>query len=765
MFSASSRTRTRINFRFPFSTEGGRLEEELKYTLKSLGEASSATHQLVIQIPKDPNASVLHPQALLTHLEVLRQATSVQVQMFDTTWTLKDMCYTMNIPSFETHLAEQIFENIMPCAIITPLDCFWEGSKLLGPEYPVHIPKLPNNKLQWTNLNPQEVVRQIKQLNFQFPFDTIEHYMKRAGVTTGYTEKPCLDPRDKQCPKTAPNYNGSQPDVGAELTGGCYGYAAKYMHWPETLVAGGVTRNRTGHLKKVKALQTVVQLMGEREMYEVWNDNYKVHHVGWTPDKAAAVLNAWQKKFSAEVRKIMKSETVTPYYEIFAFSSAALDGILEKYSSPSPISLAIGTAATVIYAAVTLLRYRDPVRGQSGVGIAGVLLISVSTAAGLGFCALLGIAFNAATTQVIPFLALGLGVDHIFLLTHEYSKRENNDNTGEILKKVGLSILFSAAATAGSFFVGVLIPVPALRTFCLQSAILLSFNLAAVLLVFPAMISLDLRRRRSGRIDILCCCLPPRRPTHMESVANECKHDLQKEVIVAYRERDCLDFSLSRFVEKYYAPFLLKGSVKFIGMVLLILVLIFGLYGVMRIQDGLELTDLVPKNTDEYKFLNAQGKLFGFYTMFAVTQGDFEYPTNQKLLHEYHEAFVRVSHMSKNDNGGLPEFWLSMFRDWLIDLQKVFTREFNEGRLTQERWYANASDDAILAYKLLVQTGHVDNPIDKSLVTQVQLVDQDGIINPKAFYNYLSAWAWNDIFAFGASQVREELLDKSGMVY
>jgi len=34
----------------------------------------------------------------------------------------------------------QIFENIIPCAIITPLDCFWEGSKLLGPDYPVNIP-------------------------------------------------------------------------------------------------------------------------------------------------------------------------------------------------------------------------------------------------------------------------------------------------------------------------------------------------------------------------------------------------------------------------------------------------------------------------------------------------------------------------------------------------------------------------------------------------------------------------------------------------
>lgn len=46
----------------------------------------------------------------------------------------------------------------------------------------------------------------------------------------------------------------------------------------------------------------------------------------------------------------------------------------------------------------------------------------------------------------------------------------------------------------------------------------------------------------------------------------------------------------------------------------------------------------------------------------------------------------------------------------------------------------------------------MDNPIDKSLVTQLRLVDKDGIINPKAFYNYLSAWTSNDALTYGASQ-------------
>lgn len=151
------------------------------------------------------------------------------------------------------------------------------------------------------------------------------------------------------------------------------------MHWPEQLVVGGVTRNRTQHLKKAKALQTVIQLMGEREMYEYWNDHYKIHHVGWSPEKAAEIVTAWQQKFSAEVNKIMQSDTIpSSSYDIFAFSTAALDDILGKYSSPNPFSLGIGVAVTVVYVALTLLRWKDPVNGQSGVGVAGVLLIGKS---------------------------------------------------------------------------------------------------------------------------------------------------------------------------------------------------------------------------------------------------------------------------------------------------------------------------------------------------------------------------------------------------
>lgn len=111
-----------------------------------------------------------------------------------------------------------------------------------------------------------------------------------------------MNASDPMCPSTAPNkLNRTQPDIGKELTGGCYGFATKLMHWPEDLIVGGAVKNRSGRILKAKALQSIVQLMAEQDMFEYWQNHYKVHNIEWSIDKAKQVLEAWQRKF-AEVR-------------------------------------------------------------------------------------------------------------------------------------------------------------------------------------------------------------------------------------------------------------------------------------------------------------------------------------------------------------------------------------------------------------------------------------------------------------------------------
>lgn len=70
----------------------------------------------------------------------------------------------------------------------------------------------------------------------------------------------------------------------------------------------------------------------------------------------------------------------------------------------------------------------------------------------------------------------------------------------------------------------------------------------------------------------------------------------------------------------------------------------------------------------------------------------------------------------RDDNGAVAAMWLSVFRSWLLRLQEVFDDEWKRGFLNKDGWKEGASADGILAWKLAVQTGHVDHPVD---VTQV----------------------------------------------
>jgi patched 1 len=168
--------------------------------------------------------------------------------------------------------------------------------------------------ISWSSLNPMEMFEEaIREMTRnvddkvgkgdQDMIAKVEQYMKQSGISTGYIKKPCLNPSDKNCPETSPNkLSKVSPDIGAALSGGCYGYAVNFMHWPEELIVGGVVKNSTNHIKKAKALQTVIQLMSEQELYDHWNYNYKTHYLGWSLKKARDILNAWQEKFSAEVK-------------------------------------------------------------------------------------------------------------------------------------------------------------------------------------------------------------------------------------------------------------------------------------------------------------------------------------------------------------------------------------------------------------------------------------------------------------------------------
>lgn len=126
-----------------------------------------------------------------------------------------------------------------------------------------------------------------------------------------------------------------------------------------------------------------------------------------------------------------------------------------------------------------------------------------------------------------------------------------------------------------------------------------------------------------------------------------------------------LHWNLSTFAREKYAPLLLKPKSKAIVVVLFLGLLGLSLYGTTMVHDGLYLTDIVPRDTKEYDFIDAQFKYFSFYNMYLVTMDGFDYARSQRLLIQLHNAFNSVRYVVRDSDNKLPRMWLHYFQDWL----------------------------------------------------------------------------------------------------
>lgn len=209
---------------------------------------------------------------------------------------------------------------------------------------------------------------------------------------------------------------------------------------------------------------------------------------------------------------------------------------------------------------------------------------------------------------------------------------------------------------------------------------------------------------------------------------------------------------MASLLSQYLTSVILNPIIRFILFFGYAVLIIFCVFNGLKVEYDISLSMFLPRNTQEYNFLEAQNKYFGFYTFYLVTT-EFEYPLNQRLLYEYHSSLTKVPNVLKDSNGGLNmnDFWLANFRDFLLDLQEEFDGNLAKNCLNSERWFPNATEKAVLAFKLLSQTGVVEFPVDKTVILKKRLVT-DGIIDSSAFYNYLSVWSTNDQLSYSSSK-------------
>ncbi|KAK0396217.1 hypothetical protein QR680_001624 [Steinernema hermaphroditum] len=852
---------------------------------------SEGGYQVVIQTAESDHENILTRDGLLRHVDLVSEIAGLAVNVDGFNWTLRDICFkpggidpakmTSDVRDYAP-----ILEKLMPCVWITPLDCFWEGAKPIGPDPPLTSEELGlvayllntahDLPVSWSTFNPEEVVKLFKDIADDM--GTLASSFETSGIGQGYIDRHCIDPYNPDCPSTArnafdyckyfnkykeylnstgqkfhlqpdrfdpymlnitepsrtddfdfledesDNLNGESctnyrrsfmtmirnksialefmtedelpklPDYGSIMKGGCRGFARNILRWPQDMIIGGAKEElgRENTSITADALQTVFLVASSEDLYKRFKDSPRLFSYAlyeWTPRKAEEVILTWQRAFTKRIYNhplnFLKNDTTSAAGGasrarriIHPLASTSMADMLEEFCQFNYTVIFVGYFLMLMYAIYSQMK-RDGycllnINSSMGLGFAGVLTVTYASISGLGLATWLGIEFNAATTQIVPFLTLGIGVDNMFMLLHNYHEVTSNvkkNEIGVLMKETGMSILMTSINNILSFLAGTLLPIPALRSFCAQSSILLTFNLVAIMTAYPAMIAMDLRRRKQNKRD-LCCWVVSHKSiddeddTFTSSPKLIEKHVYEKTVtsekpsyhglisingVDDDEENDVRPWTLHAFLRNYYIPFIKWRITKIIILLLCGVMFGCGLWGIHRSSMGLELSDVLPEHTAPAAFLKARDKYFSFYPMHIVLRSEnFDIAQKQSLIDRLHGAIGRSRYVVKLADGKPSEkYWLEMFREWLQRLQTKFEKFKTTSSNVTADIRLQDDPEVKIAYSLLCSYGE---SYDCYRAEWVSLVDDVGNIREDGFYNYLHAWYEYESMLYAVSQ-------------
>lgn len=153
----------------------------------------------------------------------------------------------------------------------------------------------------------------------------------------------------------------------------------------------------------------------------------------------------------------------------------------EMNSSNDVVIICLSYILMFLYASWALKRKTGETRYL--LGLAGVLIVFGSVIASMAFLTLFGIKSTLILAEVLPFLILAIGIDNIFLITHEFD-RISGANTSLTVKecleismrRISPSIILSLICQGGCFIISTIVSMPAVRNFAICATCAILFN-------------------------------------------------------------------------------------------------------------------------------------------------------------------------------------------------------------------------------------------------------------------------------------------------
>jgi len=482
--------------------DGGRVANELDWLASPDidGESRTDNELIMTAVGRDHDGDVLTADALTSHLRGAEAAFSVTITHAGDSYSLADFsAYSFGAP------------YATPPVRATPLDCFAQGAY----DYPAVMPyNLYPTRPDFTTLAPAQI-REVVDAGCNYfdgganlPSHSLDNivggrsYSAAAGCSGGAGRGNLTKAMGLQ---TA--YVTVRDEA---FVNRMRGFADEDGCTPAPTVA--LLRRPGGPASTAPGLPAFApDLVAAKQIRRKLNEAI---------EEAVSAAGAAHQSKSAQGPGAV---TVTG-----AYMSTSLSAELDRQQSLNRLPLLAGYIVMLAYVTLSLAGWscggtgtgNSCVAGRAGVGIASVVTVGMGVAAGFGLSGIAGIDMNITIQSVLPLVLLGIGIDDVFVMCHNFDTHGDDDDgvaaaaesteavMARFMAEVGPSVTLTSITNIAIFSIAAEIPVPVVADFSLTAACVMCTVWLAVLFVFPAFLAMDRDRRRAGRADVLCCVTP-----------------------------------------------------------------------------------------------------------------------------------------------------------------------------------------------------------------------------------------------------------------
>ena len=166
--------------------------------------------------------------------------------------------------------------------------------------------------------------------------------------------------------------------------------------------------------------------------------------------------------------------------EVLNVGPSLEDDLIEANNEPQWLLMVVGSLMMWWFVTLSLVSWSRPMESRMNLGHQGLAVVGLSTLASTGLWLLMGRKLTGPMISVLPFLALGLGCDDMFVLIRYFSEvgetfiTENSysEILGEVLARGGGGATLTSVCNTAAFGCGAILPIQALSDFCLAAAII-----------------------------------------------------------------------------------------------------------------------------------------------------------------------------------------------------------------------------------------------------------------------------------------------------